>query len=293
MGQPGRHDDFSEVDSLMSIRYSDVHQGPKGKDGAKKGQGHTEQGFDQQRSNDRKFYEQFNDRKHFDRNTDLSNLDNLRPKTKDHPPEKAFHQERSRSPKPPNRSKAIEHNDRYTEPRIPEQNHVFKQQTSPKQNGLSKRPLDKFSVRRSYDEKDTHFVSSYNLNKRSENKDNQTRSYRGTNEGEQDGFNIHRRTISSQEQTRVSIEINTRFDSNDKNLNSKDKFDKNDEKQERLVNRHSEEIDKRKELKDRINSEPRDSSVERKRVLFNSPKYTAVQGTGLSRSATSKQVNHQ
>lgn len=97
MSKPGRQDDYTDGESLQSIRHSDLHPRVKGQHSATKGRGQNMKQAEEQNFITSKNNQYRNDVKYSDGNIqDLSNIDNLRQKSS-YPGQRAFHTERSRS----------------------------------------------------------------------------------------------------------------------------------------------------------------------------------------------------
>lgn len=105
MSRPERYEEFTDAASLQSIRHSDLHPRVRDQHSVHKGHGQI---AGKPNSVERRIY---------DRNVhDISNIDNLRQKSRDHPVERAFHHERPGSPKQGQRSTLSEHKEFFQKP---------------------------------------------------------------------------------------------------------------------------------------------------------------------------------
>jgi hypothetical protein len=98
LNRPGRYEEYTDAESLQSIRHSDIHLQANGQASAQKGQGQN-----RALTEDRNFVRKSNDYRNEVRNSvrntqDLSDIDNLRHKTRNYADIRAIQPERSRSP---------------------------------------------------------------------------------------------------------------------------------------------------------------------------------------------------
>ncbi|KAL4223443.1 estrogen receptor binding [Mactra antiquata] len=296
LGQPGQSHDYSEYDSLMPIRYSDVHER------VKKDQGFSRQEYVRKSYPEGKNYEFLSSRKSTDQNAqDLSNLDNLRPKMREHPPEKAFHHERSESPrlfqrswspkpfprsgspKPYQQSNDHERNNLSENPFTTGEKYGSKESRLFEKNDYSRRPLDSFKTSRSYysqGQKDVHFVSSYNSNKRYDAMDKEGNIEGKTTKYEPYSQTANDRSSTSKPYTKYSSELSVQTsDGIGKLRNVDDKFDSKHEKPDSHVNAHDNETIESTNTKV---GKSENSKHDKKRLTINSP---SIEASGINKSS--------